>query len=426
MLNEDDLLGKEKPFRMREYILPGILDFVEQLEFLRTAFPTPDLIYFAKLPFQFETPEFSSEVLDQYNSSCIKLRTLLELLQTADAQNLFDSISQGVSIYRSMHPEDYQGLEVLFIDGTLILSIFNGDNLALQVVMENIAGNWHIFKLMHHFEYCGYNIEIRSNLQGGEIVIINPPNENLAVVPTVRDSTAIATIRIPNQSYDEWSISLVNTTKLAAENAILHDYFTIVPGRKRVIEIRTEAGITEQIVIYPSDFGVSISNLKRTTVTLPDGQIEVMTRYQVILEAGIDIDAIRARNLVSDNKNLDCRSSIIKKRESKLPKSTKIEYFKSSGISSFEVRFKDDMTIDAIVVNDKVYIDGEFTQFFSEEGYYVFVLGDTSARIPVNFNLDYSMHIPDNFIKPVFTAIDSSIGLPLSVATGLGRIVSLN
>lgn len=426
MFNEDDLLKGEKPFKIGDYLLPGVLDLAGQLEFLRTVMPNPDLIYYGEFPPEFESPLLPSSILNEYSNAAAKFRVLMTLMENAESENLYDSINQAVDTYRSMYPTDYQGLEVTFLDGRLIVSIYNQDNLSLQVIIEKSDKAWHIAKSMIHFKLYGYNFEIRDNLQGNEVVIIYPQNDNLGIIPHVRDYSAIASIRIPNDEA-EWYINIFNVIELRDDkDTVLYDYFTIAPGRKRVIDIHEGNNVYEQIIIYPSDHGISIQKIERTKQILPEGQIETLSRYLKVVEAEMDINALKVRALISKSQNLESRVSLVKKQGSKLPKSTRVEYLKRKGLKSFDVRFRDDMSISSILVDEKLYLEGEFDLFLSTEGYYIFVLGDNSRRIPVSFSTDYTIAVPEAKIGPVFDVVDNNVILPFSNESGLVRVVSLN
>lgn len=426
MFNEDDLLKGEKPFKIGDYLLPGVLDLAGQLEFLRTVMPNPDLIYYGEFPPEFESPLLPSSILNEYSNAAAKFRVLMTLMETAESENLYDSINQAVDTYRSMYPADYQGLEVTFLDGRLIVSIYNQDNLSLQAIIEKSDKAWQVTKSMIHFKLYEYNFEIRDNLQGNEVVIIYPQNDNLGIIPHVRDYSAIASIRIPNDEV-EWYINIFNVIELRDDkDTVLYDYFTIAPDKKRVIDIHEGNSVYEQIIIYPSDYGISIQKIEKAKQVLPDGQIETLSRYLKVVEAEIDINALKVRALISRNQNLESRVSLVKKQGSELPKSTRVEYFKRKGIKSLDVRFRDDMSISSILVDEKLYLDGEFDLFLSTEGYYIFVLGDNSRRIPVSFSTDYTIAVPEEKIGPVFDVVDNNMILPFSNASGLIRVVSLN
>lgn len=114
MFNEDDLLKGEKPFKIGDYLLPGVLDLAGQLEFLRTVMPNPDLIYYGEFPPEFESPLLPSSILNEYSNAAAKFRVLMTLMETAESENLYDSINQAVDTYRSMYPQIIRALKLLF------------------------------------------------------------------------------------------------------------------------------------------------------------------------------------------------------------------------------------------------------------------------------------------------------------------------
>lgn len=429
MLDEDDLLKKEKPFKVREIFLPGILDIAAQIEFLRMTLPNPSLHKYANLPASSLNPEISSSVLDSFNTAAIKLRTLLGLMETTeDAQSLFDSVNDAASVYRNIYPQDYQGLEVIFLNGEILVSIFDENELALQVILKKQEdGCWQIGKCMFHFVLAELNIEIRDDLRGNESIVVFSFNPELPVVPGIRDTVALASLKIPSKDSEDVRIDLFKNIKTGdAQATEYYDYFTIVPYKKRLINIYKSGVFSEQIVITVSDYGITIQMLTKEIQVLPTGQIEVMSKFSKIEEAPIDIDALKARSIVKHNNNLTDRATLVRSSASELPRSTKIEVFAQSGLQSFEVRFRDDMSVQSIVFNNKVYIDGEFNLYLSTDGYYIFILGDTQQRIPVNFNADYTMEFKNAKILPVFKIIDLEMGVELTRSAGQFRIISLN
>ncbi|MBE2280691.1 MAG: hypothetical protein IAE91_09885 [Ignavibacteriaceae bacterium] len=403
------------------------MDLVSQLEFLKTTLSNAELIHYANLPSDFSNIEIPENFLNEYNAACAKMRTLLTLLEEAICINLEEVIEQVVEIYQKAYPEDFPGLEIVNIDNLIILSVFNSEDLAFQIQLKEVNGVWTVEKYMTHFRLYGYNVEIRTSVNGMETIILHPPIFDLGVIPEVRDEAAIAAIRIPAPNSEDWFLRLVDKREDARNPKLLiSDSLTIAPYRQRVINKKLEGDLVAQLVATEVDGFVQLQFIAKNILQLPDGSCQILSKFGCNARVEIADNADGLIETASKPDNIIERLTLVKRNGYSIPSSTKVEYFDNRQIRTLEVRFKPDKDIHSIVVNDKTYIYGEFSIILSPNGYYIIILGDTMQRIPVSFFGDYSIQVPSEAISPVYEMVDPSIDFPFTGISGINRTVSLN